>query len=135
MSTSSVASLQVLLTDYLALSKEAGRRHSDVRDVRPPQLPPLNPANSARFQAADKAYNLIKNSRDQALLNLRAGELRFELSHLGLLPLTWALQRRTSAFSSAALPAYLPCFSYAKCQSHRAGRVELAALDRGRRSS
>ncbi|KAK4704567.1 hypothetical protein P7C70_g1641, partial [Phenoliferia sp. Uapishka_3] len=53
-SSAASASLNLLAADYLALGKEAGRRHSDVRD------------------AAEKAQLLLKSSRDQALIDLRA---------------------------------------------------------------
>jgi len=81
----SMASL--LAHDYQSLAKEAGRRHSDVRDVRPP-LPrtsspsrrrprhrstPAHPPSRSRSQAADKAHQLIKAGKDDALAELRAG--------------------------------------------------------------
>ena len=44
----------LLINDYLALSKEAGRRHADVRE------------------AAEKAHQLLKLDKDQAFLQLRA---------------------------------------------------------------
>ncbi|GAA5943397.1 Mon2p [Sporobolomyces koalae] len=50
MSSSAVVAL--LQADYTALSKEAGRRHSDVRD------------------AADKAAQLVKSSKEQALVDV-----------------------------------------------------------------
>ncbi|GJN94193.1 hypothetical protein Rhopal_007267-T1 [Rhodotorula paludigena] len=44
----------LLAADYASLAKEAGRRHADVRD------------------AADKAHQLVKTSKDEALRELRA---------------------------------------------------------------
>ncbi|BGO96049.1 hypothetical protein NBRC10512_005991 [Rhodotorula toruloides] len=49
-----MASSALLAADYASLAKEAGRRHSDVRD------------------AADKAHQLIKQSKEQAFEELRA---------------------------------------------------------------
>ncbi|GAA5873054.1 hypothetical protein JCM1840_007309 [Sporobolomyces johnsonii] len=49
----SAQSLALLQADYAGLSKEAGRRHADVRE------------------AADKAHQLLKASKDQAFADLR----------------------------------------------------------------
>lgn len=75
--------LGLLIADYLALAKESGRRHSDVREVSLKSTPsprPLELTPECSPQAADKAQQLLKLSRDQALLDLRAGELNWPSS-------------------------------------------------------
>lgn len=93
-----MSSLALLANDYLALSKEAGRRHSEVREVSivlypTKELPcyicraTSSCANASLsddtdgfspcidvYQAAERAHTLIKTNGEQALLDLRGGE-------------------------------------------------------------
>lgn len=74
-----MASTALLAADFAALSREAGRRHSDVRDVsssRPlSKVPPswAEPFPSPRKQAADAAHQLLKQATQQSMLELHAG--------------------------------------------------------------
>ena len=139
---SASAQLGLLLADYVALGKEAGRRHSDVRDVRLA----LVVDRKARAmvltlwgpsQAADKAQQLLKSSREQALVELRAGELDRMLATLA----SWsgrlirARVDRTTAIAPAALPPDLPRDCDSQLEDHRPRRLELAATHRGRRGA
>lgn len=131
------SSLQLLLTDYLALGKEAGRRNSDVRDVSPPPPRALSRIQlTKRVNRPQTRRTVSSRTRAIKLSSTYAQVSRFESSRLRIVSpaLTWGLCR-TSSIPSAALPAHLPCLGYQECQSHRVGGVELAATDWCRSSS
>lgn len=103
-SASVMASLTLLANDYQALAKEAGRRHPAVRE------------------AAELAHQLLKTSKEQALLDLRAGACMTARARL---------TRASSAdpVPTAPLRARVPRCRHAQRQGHRARRLGAPALD------
>lgn len=70
------------------------------------------------LQAAEKAHQLLKSSRDQALADLRAGKsLQLAPAHtkLDVDSLALSAARRSTTADSASVPTHLPRFSNAQC--------------------
>ncbi|SCV74793.1 BQ2448_7822 [Microbotryum intermedium] len=108
-------SWSLLQADLLALSKEAGRRHADVRE------------------AAEKAYQLLKTNKDQAVTQLRADAgahpHQAGLNHLEAQPDT-PLACYSTESSNAPQPLYQPIFLAAATKNVKVIALAVSGLQR-----